>query len=128
MRTDASIILILAALLTAAVVGAAYYLTEAGIPAETETQTETSWTTLKPASQASNNIPAGMSSDRTDTPIKCHDPEVGEYWTNAASCEGADLHNRISDAQVIPEIAVRDQYDDQKYEKPETASKYGSDQ
>ena len=128
MKMDSIIIPFLAAILTAIVVGGAYYMNEARPPTESEAQKETSWETLKPRARENSEPTVQPSSRRTDTPIKCQDPEVGEFWTNASSCEGADLHNRISGAQVRPEIAVRDQYDDQKYEEPETASKYGSDQ
>lgn len=128
MKSDTLSTLILAAIFTALVVGGVYYAGVLKTGAEAESQSEASWETLKPRTDTNSEHSIAAPSGRTDTPIKCHDPEVGEFWTNATSCENADLHNRISDSQVIPEMAVRDQYNDQKYEEPEQASKYGADQ
>ena len=86
---------------------------------------KTTWITFKPhpdqhASSARTvpDVPAGTSPGRTDTPIKCHDPEIGDYWTNAASCEGADLYNRISEAQTRPTTPAQDKYSGEDYRPP----------
>lgn len=97
----------LAIVLTAAIIGGAYYLLvmrhPAPIPPAPSPKAPTTWQTLTPrpgqvGTEASDTprVPAGTSEGRTDTPIKCVDPEVGEFWTNASSCEGADLNNRLS--------------------------------
>jgi len=105
----------IAALLTAAILLGVNYINETRTPKEPKPDPETTWQTLTPNNK---NVPAGTSSARTDTPIKCYDPEIGEFWTNAATCEGADLNNRISNAQLLPATAERDKYDDRNYKTP----------
>ena len=111
--------ILIAALLTAAIITGAHYINESITTKEPKTEPETTWQTLTPNDPNNKNVPAGTSSARTNTPIKCYDPEIGEFWTNAATCEGADLNNRISNAQLLPTTAERDKYDDRNYETPE---------
>ena len=104
----------LAIVLLAAIIGGAYYLLvmrhPAPIPPAPSPKAPTTWQTLTPrpgqvGTEASDapRIPAGTSEGRTDTPIKCVDPEVGEFWTNASSCEGADLNKQLADPS--PQVA-----------------------
>lgn len=97
----------LAIVLLAAIIGGAYYLLvmrhPAPVPPTPSPKAPTTWQTITPrpgqeSSVASDapRVPAETSKGRTDTPIKCFDPEVGEFWTNAATCAGADLDNRLS--------------------------------
>lgn len=102
----------LALLLLAAIAGSAYYLLVMRHPApippppEAQPKAPTTWQTITPrpgqegtvASDAPR-VPAETSRGRTDTPIKCFDPEVGEFWTNATTCEraGADLSKQLAD-------------------------------
>ncbi len=65
------------------------------------------------------DVSAETSPGRTDTPIKCHDPEVGEFWTNAATCEAADLNNRITIAESPPGKPAEDRYGGKNYKTPE---------
>ncbi|MEJ8568630.1 hypothetical protein V3330_13440 [Wenzhouxiangellaceae bacterium CH-27] len=56
---------------------------------------------------------------RTRTILRCHDPEMGEYYTNAATCEGADLANRMSYAQPVPINPGQAQYGNAAYQSPQ---------
>ena len=108
-----------------AIAGTGYYLNGRYMAARPPTNPETTWTTLKPHAQPradnARNVPdvsAGTSRARTDTPIKCHDPEVGEFWTNAATCAGADLNNRISIAEPLPGKPAEERYGGKHYKTP----------
>ena len=109
----------LALLLLAAIAGGAYYLLvmrhPTPPPPEAQPKAPTTWQTLTPrpgqvGTEASDapRVPAGTSKGRTDTPIKCFDPEVGEFWTNASTCAGADLNNHLShpDSQAATSTAT----------------------
>lgn len=65
-----------------------------------------------------NAVEGGVSAEtsgaRTRRIIECHDPKVGKFYTNAASCNGADLDNRISYAQTAPAPLARSQYKQRK--------------
>jgi hypothetical protein len=64
------------------------------------------------------DVPAGTS-ERTDKIIQCHDPEIGEFFTNAATCEAADPHNRISIAEPLHSTPGQDRYSGQDYVPPD---------
>ena len=100
----------LALLLLAAIAGSAYYVLVMRHPAPIapapSPKAPTTWQTLTPrpgqAGTVASDAPrvaAATSKGHTDTPIKCFDPEVGEFWTNATTCEraGADLSKQLAD-------------------------------
>lgn len=62
------------------------------------------------ASVGNSSVSAETSTNRTIAPIKCIDPEIGEFWTNAATCEGADLYNRISIADPLAVSPAQERY------------------
>lgn len=110
MRDNPTAATALALVLLAAIVGGAYYLLVMRQPAPisptTSPRAPTTWQTLTPrpgqvGTEASDapRVPAGTSPGRTDTPIKCFDPEVGEFWTNATTCTRAstDLSKQLAD-------------------------------
>jgi len=110
MRDNPNAATALAVVLLAAIAGGAYYLLvmrhPTPPPPEAQPKAPTTWQTITPrpgqegtvASDAPR-VPAETSRGRTDTPIKCFDPEVGEFWTNATTCEraGADLSKQLAD-------------------------------
>lgn len=150
--------LLLAVLLTAGVLGGAYYVAVIR-PAANAEPDETNWTTLSadstpsrtPASSAPFPAPgvtpptgtapsdsssrtlrssdpgstpgtdasAGTSANRTDRIIQCHDPEIGDFFTNAVSCDKADPHNRITIAESVQTTPGEDRYSGQDYTSPE---------
>ncbi len=55
---------------------------------------------------------------RTATPIKCYDPNVGEFWTNAVNCEAADLNNRLSYAAPLATTPYQDRHSGKNYSPP----------
>jgi len=100
----------LALLLLAAIAGGAYYLLvmrhPAPVPPAPSPKAPTTWQTLTPRPgqvgtviSDAPHVPAATSKGHTDPPIKCFDPEVGEFWTNATSCDsaGADLSKQLAD-------------------------------
>jgi hypothetical protein len=110
MKKDSLIILFFSVSMTVAVVGGAYYLT---IVRNTQARP-----TVNDAVGEVKDFPQA-SNYRTNTPIKCHDPEVGEFWTNASSCDGADLNNRMSYATPLATSPAQDKYTQKNYKKPE---------
>jgi hypothetical protein len=128
---------LLAVLITAALLGGTYYVAVIR-PAANAEPAETTWIPLEPASPSSRpersegvgssnsqagtadhtGVPAGTS-ERTATIIQCHDPEIGEFFTNAATCEAADPHNRISIAEPLHTTPGQDHYSGQNYTAPE---------
>ena len=122
MKQDSAIIFGTSVLLTAAIIGGVYYMAVVRQPAGSADQESTTWQTLKPKSSqptGNANVSAETSGQRTNTPIKCHDPEIGEFWTNAASCAEADLHNRLSEAQSITPPSQQQPYGNENYVPPE---------
>jgi len=43
---------------------------------------------------------------------------VGEFWTNATTCAGADLNNRITIAEPLPDKPAEERYSGKHYETP----------
>ena len=120
MRKDSFFIFGTSVILTALIIGGVYYMTVVRNPASEKTD---AWQTLSPNQptgyvNSTPDISAETSQRRTDTPIKCQDPEIGEYWTNAATCEGADLHNRLSHAAPLVTSPDRKKYSGQDYTPP----------
>jgi hypothetical protein len=121
MRDHSTAATSLALLLLATIIGGAYYLLvmrqPAPIPPTPSPRAPTTWQTITPrpgqeSSVASDapRVPAGTSKGRTNTPIKCFDPEVGEFWTNATTCQGADMNTQLSNPapQVTSSSPVAD--------------------
>jgi len=50
--------------------------------------------------------------------IRCTDPEVGEFFTNAVTCDAADLSNRLSYSAPLATTLNRDKYSGQDYVPP----------
>ena len=128
MRKDSRFILGVTTLITAAVVGGGYYMAQQSREQARE-NAPGGWQEIQPgpASPAATGNPSKRVSaetppGRTGTPIKCQDPELGEYWTNASRCEDADLHNRMSIAQPMPTTPARDQYEGRNYKTPQDAA------
>jgi hypothetical protein len=125
MRKDSATITGVTVVLTAAIIGGGYYMAIVRHPAQTSPESADAWQTLTPRpDQASGSartvpdVPAGTSQGRTDTPIKCYDPELGEFWTNATTCDQADLNNRLSYSDPLATTPNRDQYSGQDYSPP----------
>ena len=121
MRKDSTIIGSVSVLIAAALIGGAYYMTEVREPALEPAKQPTTWQTLTPQSTqpiGNPGVSAETPAGRTNTPIKCHDPEVGEFWTNAATCEDADLYNRISIAEPVLISPERERYGNENYTTP----------
>ena len=95
MRKNSTIILLVTVIITSLVIGGAYYMSAMRPSAIDTTRSE------------------------ADTPIKCHHPDVGEFWTNASTCEGADLSNRLSYSAPLASTAHQDRYNDRTYKTPE---------
>jgi hypothetical protein len=54
-----------------------------------------------------------------DDERNCPVPEIGSFFTNAATCEGADPHNRISIAEPLHTTPGQDRYSGQDYAPPD---------
>jgi hypothetical protein len=131
MRKDSAKIAGFTVLLAAAIIGGGYYMAVLRNPAPPAQESADAWQTLIPSqnrppsqnqttTQANtrSDVPAGTSRGRTDTPIKCQDPERGEYWTNAATCDQADLNNRLSYSAPLATNPSQDKYSGQDYVPP----------
>lgn len=124
MRTDSIIIGIFTVAITAAIIGGVYYMAAVRQAAQSPTGQSATWHTLEPQS-AETTGNSGLSAEtstprspaRTNTPIRCNDPELGEFWTNASTCDQADLHNRLSIAEPVLE-QPQDPYDNKNYVDP----------
>ncbi|MEE4218480.1 MAG: hypothetical protein V2I48_12775 [Xanthomonadales bacterium] len=92
MRRESAVIFIISLIITTGVVGGLYYL-NVGRPVKQEKQP-----IPEPVVQTAAPVGASAAS-RSDKIIKCVDAEIGEFYTNATSCEKADLENRMSHAQ-----------------------------
>jgi hypothetical protein len=139
---------LLAVLITAALFGGTYYFAVLR-PTANANPAETTWSPLDPLSPSSQpsrsaqtpssqpersegvgssnsqagtadhtDVPAGTS-ERTATILRCHDPEIGEFFTNAATCEAADPYNRISIAEPLHTTPGQDHYSGQDYVPPD---------
>ena len=125
MKKTSVTIVSVSVLITAAVIGGVYYMAVVKNAPETPGQQATTWQTLEPnKSQPAGNagVAAETANRRTNTPIKCHNPEIGEFWTNAATCGTADLNNRISHAQSITPPEQRKPYGHEDYVSPQEAA------
>jgi hypothetical protein len=94
MRKDSALVFGTSLLITIGIVGAAYYFhaLQSVAPPSPHSAVEVS-----PSAESIGN-PASPPT-RTNQIIKCTDPKIGDFYTNAADCESADLENRLSYAQ-----------------------------
>jgi hypothetical protein len=108
MRKDSVAIFGASALITLAIVGGAYYMTVVRPTQQAREATAAIQPRLDPSAVGAPASAQIATPPWTDTPIKCIDPEIGEFWTNAKDCESADLKNRISVAQptLVPRSEV----------------------
>jgi hypothetical protein len=104
MRKDSFIIFGASVVVSAAIVGGAYYMTIVQ-PAKATYQPPRPAAAAPAATGVGNSGAAATRPPRTGTPIWCYDEEVGEFWTNARRCEDADLGNRLSHAQTFRPVA-----------------------
>jgi hypothetical protein len=125
MRKDSIAIGGLSLLITAAVVGGAWYLAQQE-PKTPPSPEEAAWTTLEPGAVDASSVPdvaAETSSARGDQILECHDPKVGKFYTNAASCAEADVHNRLSIAQPLASAQKPRPYSGTEYKSPAEQAK-----
>jgi hypothetical protein len=121
MRKDTATILIVSVLITALVMGGAYYLRMVSTAAAGNTSANAN---TKAKANALNSaigtpdVPAGTPPARGNVIIQCTDPEVGEFFTNAATCDAADLSNRLSYSAPLVTTPNRDKYSGQGYVSP----------
>ena len=128
MRKDSANLLGATLLVTAAIISGAYYLFEVQRVAQAPTG-ETGWQTLLPSAlnkrradstgSIDKNVSAETSDQRTDSILTCEHPEYGTVYTNAASCNEADVHNRISIAEPLLQTPGQDQYSGNTYQTPQ---------
>jgi hypothetical protein len=104
MRKDSAFILGFSVLITAGIVGGAYYMNE--VRPLQDAASRTGQQEIPVTEQVIGDAPSLVypQNNPTDQIIKCFDPEKGEFWTNAKDCESADLSNRISNAQTYKSI------------------------
>jgi len=102
MRKDSIFIFGFSVLITIGLVGGAYYMSVVR-PVEVNIPRASPKSTLPtPKSQPTgSSTPAVGQSNQI---LKCVDPEIGEFFTNAKDCESADLKNRLSHAQVVEKV------------------------
>ncbi len=147
MRKEASAAF--AIVLTVALFGGAYYFAviRPAVENRPPNPDQATWTTLEPgasgegagdsggpapggvapaaagpaAAGASSASPAGavVLSRHPGGILKCHHPDTGEYYTNAASCEDADLYNRLSTADPLVTHPAKNTYSGQNYSTPQ---------
>jgi hypothetical protein len=139
MRKESTVIFVLALLISAGTIGTLSYLHHVENTGSTErfgappahqieprVAREPSDTQQQAQSGSSQALPQQQISGRTDTPIECPLPDGATFWTNAATCEGADLHNRISIADP-PETWHLDRAEREQRSSPTKNSTLGRD-
>ena len=92
MRSESIFIFLISLAITIGIVSATYYFTVVRQPAP-KTSIE------QPPVGGTPSASTPVQDDRSDQIIKCHDPKLGEFYTNATSCDKADLNQRLSMAQ-----------------------------
>jgi hypothetical protein len=115
----------LSALLGAAIIGGAWFLLAARDTPPPQPEPTTTWQTLTPGpnppsgnAKSVPDVSAATSPLRGSTIIRCTDPEVGEFFTNATTCDAADLSNRLSYSAPLATTPNRDKYSGQDYVPP----------
>lgn len=99
MQKDTATILIASVVLSAAIVGGLWYYNTVYLPGHKS---------RLPSNSADELDFYFDPTARTNQIIECEDPEIGTFFTNAAACEGADLDNRLSEAQVLSNSVTSD--------------------
>lgn len=84
------------------IIGGAYYMSVVRLPDEKAVQ-GASRNSLPSAAPQASGSPAPPSA-RSSQILKCTDPEIGEFYTNAKDCENADLNNRLSHAETLKKV------------------------
>jgi hypothetical protein len=124
MRKDSTIVGGITVLLTAVILGGAWYMAQrqAAVPVTPE---ETTWSTLEPGATGAvgdantvPNVPAGTRAGRSEQIIECDLPDGSKAFTNAASCAEADFHNRLSIAQPLSSPPTQRPYSGEGYQPP----------
>jgi len=64
------------------------------------------------------HVPAGTSPHRGDRILECDHPELGKVYTNAATWEAADVHNRLSYAESLATTPAQARYSSETYQPP----------
>ena len=93
MRAESIFIFLISLVITIGIVSTAYYFTVVRQPAPGATIEQ-------PSVGETPTARIQVQNDRSDKIIKCQDPELGEFYTNATSCDKADLDQRLSTAQT----------------------------
>jgi hypothetical protein len=124
MRNDSAFIIGATALLTAAILGGAWYLAQRpeAVPVAPE---ETTWSTLEPgATEAVGgartvpDVSAETRAGRSERIIECDLPDGSKAFTNAASCAEADFNNRLSIAQPLSSTPTQRPYSGEGFQPP----------
>ncbi|MEJ8568631.1 hypothetical protein [Elongatibacter sediminis] len=63
--------------------------------------------------------PSPRTTPNPETILRCHDPEIGDFYTNAPTCAAADPHNRITIAEPLVTHSAENTYSGQNYTTPE---------
>jgi len=99
MRRDSAFIFGFSILISAVIVGGLYYMSVQRPIQKASSEISKQKSTIPEPAVGMSSAVSSPKSNRTDQIIKCVDPDVGEFWTNARDCESADLDNRMSSAQ-----------------------------
>lgn len=123
MRKESATVVGATALLTAVILGGAWYMAQrqAAVPVTPE---ETTWRTLEPGATGAvgartmPDVSAGTSTGRSARIIACDLPDGSKAFTNAASCAEADFNNRLSIAQPLSSPPTQRPYSGEGYQPP----------
>jgi hypothetical protein len=120
MRKDSAFIVGATALITAAILGGAWYMAQRQAAVAVDPK-ETIWTTLDPGVGGASSVPdisAETSTGRSARIIACGLPDGSKAFTNAASCAEADFDNRLSIADPLAAPSVQSRYSGEDYQPP----------
>jgi hypothetical protein len=122
MRKESIIKWELSVLLGAAIIGGAWFFLAARDTPPPQPEPTTTWQTLTPSpghpsgnAKTVPDVSAETSPLRGSAINRCTDPEVGEFFTNATTCDAADLSNRLSYSAPLATTPNRDKYSGQDY-------------
>lgn len=99
MRRDSVFVFGFSFLIFAVIVGGLYYMSIQRPLQRTPSEIDKQKSAIPEQGVGMSPGVSSSQSNRTDQIIKCVDPKVGEFWTNARDCESADLDNHVSSAQ-----------------------------
>jgi hypothetical protein len=111
-RKESNPILIITVLLTTAVVGGGYWVAR-------QAQMQAGLNNITGWQQLPKNPEEKNASGNSNPIIKCFDAERGEFFTNAANCDEADLANRMSYAEPYQKEKPENTYGGKDYMPPE---------